>query len=36
MDIKDYDGRTPLHISASKGNIQITEFLLNKGFKLLV
>ena len=29
MNICDYDQRTPLHLSAAEGHLEVTEFLLN-------
>ena len=29
MNICDYDQRTPLHLSAAEGHMEVTEFLLN-------
>lgn len=31
MDIKDQDGRTPLHIAAAEGNEDVVTFLIASG-----
>ena len=36
LSLPDYDRRTPLHIAASEGNVEITEFLLKFGSNLHV
>lgn len=31
LDVKDFSGRTPLHVAASEGNTEIAAFLIGKG-----
>ena len=31
LEIGDYDGRTPLHLAAAEGNIDVCKFLLKRG-----
>lgn len=31
MTVEDYDHRTPLHIAASEGNVEIVRFLMQNG-----
>lgn len=31
LSVKDFDSRTPLHIAASEGYLDVTKYLLNRG-----
>ena len=31
LNISDYDGRTPLHLAASEGHLEVVKYLVNKG-----
>ena len=33
VDIKDYDGRTPLHLAASEGHLEVIEYLFVSGLR---
>lgn len=36
IELLDFDGRTPLHIAASEGHLDIVEFLIAKGIDITV
>ena len=33
VDLKDYDGRTPIHLAASEGHLEVIEYLCLSGLR---
>ena len=33
LDVKDYDGRSPIHLAASEGHLEVIEYLCLSGLK---